>query len=59
MFIKDVYFFYLNDITEIFANKLFDVFYKKDVFNCIVKFLIINYDISNDNLNENIEITCA
>ena len=53
LFVIDNDFVYLNDRFELINNNLFDIFYKDDVFDCNVKFIVINYNINNENIKEN------
>ena len=52
LFVIDYDFVYLNDRFESIDNNLFDIFLNDDVFDCNVKFLIINYNINDEKINE-------
>ena len=52
LFVIDNDFVYLNDRFELIDNNLSDIFYKDNVFDCNVKFIIIYYIINNEKINE-------
>ena len=45
-------FVYLIDTFELIDNNLFDIFYYDDVFDCIVKFIIIYCNMNNEKIKE-------
>lgn len=53
---NDLDFIYLNDRFDLIDDDLFDIFHKENIFDYNIKFLIINYNINNQNLNESTEI---
>ena len=50
LFIIGNEFVYLNDGLELIDNNLFNIFYYDNVFDCIVKFILIYCNMNNEKI---------